>query len=342
MAFEAIRTERLIIRRPEPGDAEAAFERRSLPEVARYQDWEMPYTRERAEASIQRSIQRADEWPRGSKGWNPTVVDAENPDRILGDLAVELRWDGRVGYFGYTFHPDHWGRGYATEASWALVTHLFDEVGVVRIESSLDPRNLPSARVLEACGLLFEGHTVQSFWVGEECSDDMLYGATRADWERWRDRPRHRPEHVALVPLAPENAERVAALVSHRSQEHYAPPLGRLFREALVPSGGTALTLRAIEADGEIVGAVLASAAGPRHPSALMHTLLIDRLHQRRGIGSAAFDLIEDEARAAGGETVELSWIEGPGSPGRFFRGRGYAPQGAVSDGRTEASKRLR
>jgi len=101
MSFEPIRTERLILRRPRLADAEAAYQRRSLPEVARYQDWEMPYTMERAEKSMARTA--AMDGPAVDQGWTITVVDAEAPDRILGDLAVQLRWGGRTGYFGYTF-----------------------------------------------------------------------------------------------------------------------------------------------------------------------------------------------------------------------------------------------
>ena len=321
MAFEAIRTERLVIRAPQPGDVDAAFARRSLPEVARYQDWEMPYSRERAQRSVERSIEVAAQWPNDHRTWNPTVVDAEHPELILGDLAVELRWDGRVGYFGYTFHPDSWGRGYATEASLALLNHLFDDVGIVRIESSLDPVNIASARVLEACGLLFEGHTIQSFWVGEERSDDMLYGATRAEWERWRDRPRHRAARVRLVPLTAENADAVSAIRAHKSQERFAPPPGGIFREALLDE---TLELCAIEADGQIVGAVLAVTV--QHPR--LHTIVIDRLHQRRGIGSAALEIIEREARAHGADEVTLAWAEGAGSPAGFFQQRGYRRAG--------------
>ena len=151
MRFEPIRTERLILRRPLVGDADAAYLRRSLPEVARYQDWEMPYTMERAERSTAKSA--AMEGPAVGQGWTITVVDAQAPDRILGDVIVELRWGGRSGFFGYTFHPDHWGHGYATEASQALVRYLFTDVGVSRIESSFHPENAPSARVLEAWGL---------------------------------------------------------------------------------------------------------------------------------------------------------------------------------------------
>lgn len=343
VAFDPIRTERLILRRPRASDAEAAYQRRRLPEVARYQDWEMPYTRERAQASMAKMA--AMDGPTEGTGWTITVVDAEAPDRILGDVIVELRWGGRVGYIGYTFHPDHWGRGYATEAAQALVHHLFTDVGVTRIESSLHPDNVASARVLEACGLTFEGLTRQSFWVGDECSDDMLYGTTRADWDGWCARPRHRPERVELVPVTASNARAVAAIATHRSQERFvAPMLGNL-RDALVPplERGVALIpwFRAIEADGEVVGFLMAADASSTLPNPYLWRLLVDRMHQRRGIGAAALDRFEQRCRQEGATAIEVSWVEGPGSPARMYRARGYEPSGRIEDGETHAVKRL-
>src|SRR5690606_39087086 len=89
VAFEPIRTERLILRRPEPGDVDAAFARRNLAEVARYQDWELPYTREQAERSNAKAV--AMDGPTDGRGWSITVVDAAAPERILGDLYCELK-----------------------------------------------------------------------------------------------------------------------------------------------------------------------------------------------------------------------------------------------------------
>src|SRR4051812_46533358 len=193
----------------------------------------MPYTLERAERSM--AATAAMDGPVVGEVWTITVVDAEAPERIVGDLAVELRWAGRTGFFGYTFHPDHWGRGYATEAAQALVHYLFTDIGVSRIESSLHPDNSPSARVLEACGMIFEGLTRNSFWVGDECSDDMLYGMTRADWKAWRDRPRRRPGRVELAPVNDANRLAVDALVTHKSQERFVSTMQGNFRDALLP-----------------------------------------------------------------------------------------------------------
>lgn len=337
--FPPLRTERLLIRRPVLSDAEAAFARRSLPEVGQYQDWVMPYTRERAERSTE--IASAMVGPDVDKTWNITVTDADDPAVIVGDLAVELRWAGRVGYIGYTFHPDYWGRGYATEATEALVEYLFNELGVTRIESDLDPRNIASARVLEACGLVFEGLTHESFWVGDECSSDMLYGMTRAGWDAWRNRPRHRPERVDLVPVTPANATAVGQIATHRSQERFVPNMLGNFRDALVPpiidGSPTARRYRAIEADGELVGFVMVTEV----PRPRVLRLLIDRMHQRRGIGSAVLDRVEAELRASGAESVEVEYAEGPGSPAGFFRGRGYEPVGSGAGGLITAITRL-
>ena len=341
--FEAIRTERLILRPPRLSDAEAAYQRRSLPEVARYQDWEMPYTRERAERSMARTASM--EGPVADAGWTITVVEADAPDTIVGDLAVELRWDGRSGFFGYTFHPDYWGRGYATEAAQALVRYLFTEVGVGRIESSLHPDNVPSARVLEACGLVFEGQTHQSFWVGDECSDDMLYGMTRPEWEAWCNRPRHRPRRVELVPVTAENRRAVGNLVTHKSQERFVSPMLGNFRDALVPPSVDGATLvpwyRAIEADGEIVGFIMAAEMTPHHPHPYLWRFLVDRMHQGRGVGSAALDQFEHWCQDQGATAVEVSWTEGPGSPARIYRARGYEPSGRLDNDETHAVKRL-
>jgi RimJ/RimL family protein N-acetyltransferase len=343
VAFEPIRTERLILRPPRLSDADAAYERRSLAEVARFQDWEMPYTRERAEASMARSA--AMDGPVEGAGWTVTVVDAEAPERILGDVVVELRWGGRTGYFGYTFHPDHWGQGYATEAAQALVHHLFTKVGVSRVESSLHPENAPSARVLEACGLTFEGRTRQSFWVGDECSDDVLYGMLRADWEAWCKRPRQRPDRVVLVPVTAENGVTVGRLATDKSQERFVTPMCGSFRDALLPPVHMGLPLvpwfRAIEADGEIVGFIMAAEMTEAHENPYLWRLLIDRMHQRRGIGSAALDLFEAWCAGRGATSIEVSWVEGPGSPAPMYGARGYVPSGKIEEGETHAIKQL-
>ena len=343
MAFEPIRTERLILRPSLPSDAEAAFERRNLPEVARYQDWELPVTREHVEATMARLAEM--DGPTDGEGWSLTVVDGADPSTILGDLYVGIKWGGRSAEIGFTFHPDHWGRGHATEATEAIVRYLFTEFGVSRVEATLDPDTVASSRVLEACGLLFEGQTRQSFWVGDECSDDMLYGMTRADWDAWCNRPRHPPERVDLVPVTAANRRVVGNLATHKSQERFVSPMAGNFRDALLPPSLDGAYLvpwyRAVEADGEIVGFVMAAAVTDTQPNPYLWRFLIDRMHQRRGVGAAALDQFEGWWRNQGATAIEVSWAEGPGSPAPMYLARGYEPSGRIDDDEIHAVKQL-
>lgn len=303
----------------------------------------MPYSLERAEQRL-RELETMD-GPTNDEWWSLTVVDRAHPERIMGDLAVGIEFDGRNANIGYTLHPDYWGKGYATEAVQALIRYLFESFGVSRVEAELHPDNPPSARLLEACGLVYEGLTRQSFWVGDECSDNLHYGMPRADWEAWCNRPRHKPERVDLIPVTPDNRRVVGNLATHKSQERFVSPMFGNFRDALLPPEENGAPLvpwyRAIEADGEIVGFLMASEATEAHANPYLWRFLIDRLHQRRGIGSTALDLFEDRCRELGATAVEVSWAEGPGSPAPMYLARGYVPSGRIDDGEIHAIKPL-
>ena len=193
--------------------------------------------------------------------------------------------------------------------------------------------------------MTFEGLTRQSFWVGEDCSDDMLYGMTRANWENWCNRPRHRPDRVELAPVTADNRRAVGNLVTHKSQERFVSPMLGNFRDALVPpllnNAPLVPWYRAIDADGAIVGFILAAKMTPAHPNPYLCRLLVDRMHQRRGVGSAALDRFEHWCRDQGATAIEVSWAGGTGSPAPLYRARGYEPSGRVDNGEVRAVKEL-
>ena len=95
--------------------------------------------------------------------------------------------------------------------------------------------------------------------------------------------------------------------------------------------------LRGIEADEEVVGFAMMALTTPHHPEPYLWRLLIDRMHQRRGIASRALDLIAAECRAMGDATLLVSWGEGKGSPRPFYLAHGFVTTGRVLDGETEA-----
>lgn len=335
--FEPIRTERLVLRAAEESDAEALWRRRGDPKVAEYQNWEVPYPREDAERLVAEAM--AMDGPEDEKWWMATVETAEG--EVVGDVVAHLTHRGRTAEIGYTFASHHWGCGYAAEAASALVDYLFESRGVSRVFGMLHPDNPASARVLERVGMRFEGHTRNSFWLADEVSDDWIYGMTRADWEAWRDRPRDRPESVELVEVAAANFTEVYALATHKTQESFVAPVAKSLSQALIAHTFEVPTepwLRAIYADETAVGFVMVNVADPEP---FLWRLLIDRLHQRRGVASMALDLVEDEMRSLGHTAWKTSWVPGRGSPEPFYLGLGFEPTGEVEGDEVVARKRL-
>lgn len=55
--------------------------------------------------------------------------------------------------FGWYLTSDHWGRGYATEATRLLVEFAFGTLGIRRLIATVDPENAASRCVLEKSGL---------------------------------------------------------------------------------------------------------------------------------------------------------------------------------------------
>lgn len=340
--FADIRTARLVIRQFRVDDAPSLAARRNHPEVARYQSWTLPYPLEQAEREA--AAVAAMDGPAEGEWWLAAVCDGATGGAV-GDLAVHLSRQGRTAQIGYDFDYDQWGRGYAAEAVAALVEYLFDDLGVTRIFGTLDPENVASAMVLERCGFLFEGHTKSSYWVGDEVSDDWIYGLVRGDWDAWRNRPRQAPGEVRLIEISTHNEQDVYRQRTHKTQEAYVAPMAWSFTDALFPEivdGAPVIPwMRAVEADGEIVGFVMLALRTEHHPEPYLWRLLIDRLHQRRGIGGRVLELVADECRAMGDSTLVTSWGEGKGSPRPFYLTHGFEPTGRIIDDETEGRKVL-
>ena len=82
------------------------------------------------------------------------AIELPGTGQVIGEAVLKwLSGEHRQGEVGYLLHPDHEGRGYATEAAAAMLRLGFEDLGPPRIVGSLDARNTGSARVLERLGM---------------------------------------------------------------------------------------------------------------------------------------------------------------------------------------------
>lgn len=116
--------------------------------------------------------------------WPPDLLDRDALEwtlRAMADPAFDPRWGmfwillreprTLVGVAGFKGHPrdgavelgygivsDRQRRGYATEATRALVRHAFTSLGVTRVLAETLPGHLASIGVLDKCGFTFIGN----------------------------------------------------------------------------------------------------------------------------------------------------------------------------------------
>lgn len=171
-------TERLVLRRFRPADAETLAAYRSDPAVARYQSWAAPYSLRKARYAVE-SMAAADP---DQPGWFQYAVELTAERAHIGDVGVNLHDNRMQAEIGYTVAPLRQGYGYATEALRAVLEHLFRVRGLHRVSAECDARNVASARLLERTGFRREGLLRQHTWIKGEWTDDLLYGLLEVDF----------------------------------------------------------------------------------------------------------------------------------------------------------------
>ena len=153
-----LKTERLTLRPFRVKDAEAMFENWAQDkEVTKYLTW-TPHK------SAEETRELLTLWEEESKSPNVYHWAIEFEGETVGDISlVSVDEQNEKAIVGYCLSRKHWRKGIMPEALEEVLRYLFVEVGFQRIESSYAVPNPASGRVMEKCGLLYEGTFRKSF-----------------------------------------------------------------------------------------------------------------------------------------------------------------------------------
>ena len=109
---------------------------------------------------------------------------------------------------------------------------------------------------------------------------------------------------MVLRPVDQANDQAVLRLETHWTQRPLVAPMEWSFADALIPEiyNGAPMVpwMRAVHGDDELVGFVMLALVTAAHPEPYLWRLLVDRLHQRRGIGRRVLDLMVEECETRG------------------------------------------
>jgi RimJ/RimL family protein N-acetyltransferase len=175
-----IATERLRLRLLTMDDVDDVWAYQRLPEVARHMLW-AARDREESRASVERMTAENELAKDGD--YLTLAVTVAGDNTVIGHVELSLlSVEHQQGEIGYIFHPDHQGKGYATEAAREMLRLGFDEMGMHRVIGRCSARNTPSARVMARLGMRQEAHFVECRKVNGEWREELVFAMLRREW----------------------------------------------------------------------------------------------------------------------------------------------------------------
>jgi [ribosomal protein S5]-alanine N-acetyltransferase len=95
------------------------------------------------------------------------------------EIDAELRSTAEV---GIVLLPKFCKGGYGTEILHAFLAFGFETLGMHRVYGKCDELNIPSARLMEKCGLTYEGTIREHVWLRDHWRSTKYYGMLEEEY----------------------------------------------------------------------------------------------------------------------------------------------------------------
>lgn len=154
-------TERLTLRRMKTADWRDMYEYAKEPAVTEYLLWEPHRSPEQTQDYLRFLQTRY----RTGDFYDWALIDNEKKKMIGTCGFASLDFVNNSAEVGYVLNPAYWGMGIAAEALRCVMEFGFMELNVHRIEAKYIIGNDRSRRVMEKCGMTFEGVSRSSMYI---------------------------------------------------------------------------------------------------------------------------------------------------------------------------------
>ncbi|MEM8750479.1 MAG: GNAT family N-acetyltransferase [Pseudomonadota bacterium] len=151
-SHEPLQTDRLIIRHWTRSEADADFLHHIMSNEIGRRFYPQRMTRQESDLVLQRLAAGAEN---GALTWG--VACLKEDDTPLGFTGLYPVGDdlsfGPTVEIGWQYSPDHWGKGYASEAGTELLHHAFEDLDLPEVVAFAVRDNTASIRVMDRIGM---------------------------------------------------------------------------------------------------------------------------------------------------------------------------------------------
>ncbi|HHZ13984.1 MAG TPA: GNAT family N-acetyltransferase [Clostridiales bacterium] len=111
------------------------------------------------------------------------AIELKSERKCIGCIELRIYTEHDKASFGYVLNRKYWNKGYMTEALKRIIDFAFSKLGLNRIEATHYVGNEGSGRVMQKCGMIYEGTGLQEVKIKGVFHDVVHYAILRQDWE---------------------------------------------------------------------------------------------------------------------------------------------------------------
>jgi RimJ/RimL family protein N-acetyltransferase len=177
--IDPIATERLLLREFQPNDREALLAIVREPDQIKHM---LLFLDDEAQLDAFLSMAIGEANAEARSQWH-LAVEERASGRYLGSCCLMVEHDSpSSAELGYWFLRPSWGKGYATEASAAILALGLGRLGFHRVWGKCHTQNVASAKVMEKLGMVYEGTLREHVWLRDHFRSSRIYGILEAEY----------------------------------------------------------------------------------------------------------------------------------------------------------------
>lgn len=180
-----LETKRLILRGMRVSDRDDMYEYAHLEEVTRYLTWEPHPTKDYTKQYLEFIASKY----RVGDFYDWALILKENQKMIGTCGFTRIDCKNNAAEVGYVLNPAYWGRELAGEAVTAVMDFGFDRLDLHRIEARFMRGNEKSLRVMEKCGMIYEGTGRENMLVKNRYVDVGVCSILKSEYLKKFGRP---------------------------------------------------------------------------------------------------------------------------------------------------------
>ena len=109
-------------------------------------------------------------------------ISEKDSDEVIGYIGFwRIDFKHYRGELGFGLHADYRRRGYMLEALELAIDYGFQSMNFHSMMADVDPRNVPSVKLLNKVGFREEGHLRENYFYNGEFFDSVYFGLLKSD-----------------------------------------------------------------------------------------------------------------------------------------------------------------